>query len=353
MKRLYAEWERQSGIFMAFPHENSDWKEIIQEARECFCNIIATILRFEPVLLCIDIKDDNGFKLISKKFQNDIKSKNLVIVRIRTNDTWARDFMGISVESSKGITMLDFGFNGWGLKFGANFDNKITRKLYKLSKKNDDIKSILDIKKLKTIGLILEGGSIESNGNGVLLTNTQCLLEKNRNPHLSKKQIESKLKKYFRLKQVLWLDSGFLAGDDTDSHIDMLARFIAKDTIAYTKCYDKNDIHYKELNKMEQELKKLKIPNNKPYKLVPLPLPLPIYAESSLDSKRLPASYANFLFVNGALLVPTYSSELDKVALEALQNALPHLEIVGVPCLSLIKWHGSLHCATMQIFKAH
>lgn len=394
--RLKAEWEEQLAILMAFPHQNSDWAEHLDRARACFLDIIEHIVCFESVILCIDRLDENGFEIVKKHFgysqmskdstktQNDKYIKNLFqqsvpytliqnpkskylanlggrgafslhIVRVPTNDTWARDFGAISIElescvnlaqnrageswnkvgeGSGRIRLLDFAFNGWGLKYPAYYDNQITRALFKAEL-------------IEQMDMVLEGGSIDSNGAGVLLTNTQCLLESNRNPHLSKAQIESKLKKYFGLDSVLWLTQGYLAGDDTDSHIDTLARFISKDTIAYVKCEDRDDEHFTSLALMERELQALKQANGEPYKLVALPFTQAIFDE---NKERLPASYANFLFVNGALLVPTYGDKNDEKALKILAQALPSHRAVGIDCRSLILWHGSLHCVTMQLY---
>lgn len=366
---LRAEWERQIAIFMAFPHANSDWVEYINEARACFIRIIEHILCFESVILCVDTDDEEGFRLLCEYFKSQGEPSPLQeyinthinphipkhsiakpylsslaqsspyalhIIRVGTNDTWARDFGGIGISKAGESKMIDFIFNGWGLKYPANKDNQITRNVFKQEH-------------LIQADMVLEGGSIESNGAGVLLTNTQCLLTPNRNPHLTLQDIESKLKAYFGLKQVLWLHHGYLAGDDTDSHIDTLARFISKDSIAYIQCEDRDDEHFIELAKMQEELKALRQPNGKPYNLIALPFTRAIY---DLNKQRLPASYANFLFLNNALLVPTYDDPNDTKALEILKNALPTHKVLGVPCLELILWHGSLHCITMQLYEA-
>ncbi|WP_300743630.1 agmatine deiminase family protein [uncultured Helicobacter sp.] len=370
--RLKAEWEEQVAILMAFPHINSDWALHIDRARECFIRIIEHILCFESVILCIDVRDNEGIELLCDYFKPSSNVKNtessaisayirthirddvpqvsitnpflphfmldshftLHIVRIHSNDTWARDFGGIGIEKAGNGEMLKFMFNGWGLKYPANYDNRIVR-------------DIFTPQYMTQADMVLEGGSIESNGAGVLLTNTQCLLEPNRNPHLAQSDIESKLKAYFGLKQVLWLHNGYLEGDDTDSHIDTLARFITPDTIAYIACADREDSHFEALKCMETELKALKQPNGEPYKLIALPFTQAIYDE---HKQRLPSSYANFLFVNNALLVPTYDDKNDSKALAILSRALPHYKVVGVPCSSLILWHGSLHCVTMQLY---
>ncbi|MCX2716639.1 agmatine deiminase family protein [Helicobacter sp. MIT 21-1697] len=361
--RLKAEWEEQIAILMAFPHKNSDWAAHIEEARECFMCLIEQILSFEAVILCVDTDDEEGIALLSAHFKEHIalaqnkdsqshQQYGLHIVRVPLNDTWARDFGGISVEAEggEGIVLFDFIFNGWGLKYPANYDNHITQNIVQQVHKSilsPLVESIFAPHRIIKADMVLEGGSIESNGAGVLLTNTQCLLESHRNPHLNQQEIESRLKEYFGLDSVLWLTQGYLAGDDTDSHIDTLARFIAPDSIAYIVCEDKEDEHFEALTRMQEELRALRQPSGEPYKLIALPFTQAIYDE---QGQRLPASYANFLFVNGGLLVPTYGDKNDKKALEILSKALPKHRVVGVDCRSLILWHGSLHCVSMQLY---
>lgn len=366
--RLKAEWEKQRAILLSFPHANSDWASHIDEARECFVEIIKAITQFEKVIICLDTQDLQGFEFLQNEFASDFTktaiknphtfcfstlklSQSITIAFVPTNDTWARDFGVITLSSQsqkkppKNI-LLNFCFNGWGLKYSANFDNQINANLKKMKILKDT---------MRTIDFVLEGGSIDTDGAGTLLTTSACLLEPNRNPSLSKSQIQSKLKKTLGISRVLWVDFGYLRGDDTDSHIDMLARFVDGQTIAYVGCDDTNDEHYEELAKMQAQLKSFRQKNGKPYKLIRLPFVSAIYEASddsaSSDKKeRLPASYANFLFVNGGLLVPTYDDKNDKKAIEILSNALPHLRVVGVNARTLIKWHGSLHCITMQLY---
>ena len=195
---------------------------------------------------------------------------------------------------------------------------------------------------------MLEGGSIESDGCGTLLVTSECLLSENRNSTLSKEQIESRLKHDFCVERVLWLDHGYLSGDDTDSHIDTLARLCPNDTITYVRCTDKDDEHFEELNKMEEQLKQFKTSDGNPYRL----LALPMADEIVFDGERLPATYANFLIINKAVLYPTYNQpDNDEKAKEVLQQAFPEYEIVSIDCTPLIKQHGSLHCCTMQFPK--
>lgn len=337
MKRMRAEWEKQRAVLFAFPHQWSDWQPYLSEARENFIAIIKQVLRFESVILIHHPNDLEGKQIIEEEFAEQIKEGRMKVYAIKCNDTWARDFGAINLLEDKKNVLLDFGFNGWGLKFASNWDNQINSALKELGEFSDE---------LRVMDMILEGGSIESDGEGVILTNTQCLLEKNRNPYLNQEQIELKLKEHLGAKKILWLNHGYLAGDDTDSHIDTLARFISPTQIAYVGCDDKSDEHYVELKAMESELKNLRDLNGKPYELIKLPFVRAIFDEG----ERLPATYANFIFVNNALLVPTYGDSNDSLALQTLQDTLPHLEVIGIDCQTLIRQHGSLHCVSMQIY---
>ena len=349
--RLKAEWEQQSAILLAFPHTRSDWASKIDQARQCFLHIIESIIAFERVLVCIDTHDTQGLAVLCQHFGADIPpltpytthalSATITLAFVPTNDTWARDFGVITCEAmdSKQNLLLDFHFNGWGLKYPSNFDNQITKSLHHLG--------ALGSSPLESIPFILEGGSIDTDGLGTILTTTTCLLEPNRNPTYTKAEIQSTLCHTLGATRVLWLENGFLQGDDTDSHIDMLARFIAPDTIAYISCDDESDPHYHALQAMEQEILAFRQADGSPYTLCRLPFVSAIYDESG---ERLPASYANFLFVNGALLVPLYNDPNDTQALQLLQAALPDRAVLGVNARTLIEWHGSLHCVSMQLY---
>ncbi len=328
---LPAEWAVQSAIQFTFPHEDSDWAPIMDEVVPCFARIIETVTRFQKALVvCKNIEQTADILRGAQK-------ENLILVELPTNDTWARDHGGITVFEDGEPVLLDFMFTGWGLKFPADKDNLITENLYK--------KGLFKVKRLEKTGLALEGGGIESDGEGTLLTTAECLLSPNRNPHLTKKQLEKSLKKLFGVKRILWLNHGYLAGDDTDSHIDTLARLCSSNTIAYVKCENKKDEHYKSLKVMEKELKAFKMANGELYNLVALPMADACYDE---EGQRLPATYANFLIINGAVLVPTYNVKQDAEALDILREVFPDREIIGLDCRPLIWQHGSLHCITMQ-----
>lgn len=329
-RRLPAEWERQSAVQLTFPHAGTDWADVLDTVLPCFIQIAVTISRFESVLVVCQKAGE-----LQRLFPSPIP-QNIRFFETSSNDTWARDHGAITVFENGRPVLLDFIFNGWGLKFPSDQDNLITRKLWEAG--------LLRGKRFDT-GMVLEGGAIESDGQGTLLTTAECLLSPNRNPQWSKKQIEQRLKRMFGLKQVLWLHHGYLAGDDTDSHIDTLARLCSPDTIAYVCCDNPDDEHFKALQAMERELQSFRTLSGKPYRLVPLPWPDACFAP---DGHRLPATYANFLIINGALLVPTYQVPQDADALQVFKTLFPDREIIGVDCRPLILQHGSLHCVTMQ-----
>lgn len=332
MTRLCAEWEEQEFVQLVFPHKDTDWKEYLDDAIKTFVIIAKNIQKYQKVLIIA-----NDLTYVKSLFVN---KRNLIFVKLPSDDTWSRDFGGITIEKDKKRYILDFKFNAWGKKFEYDKDNQITKKL--------KLKGLFKNYGDQMVNFVLEGGAIESNGEGVLLTTTQCLMEKNRNPNLTQNQIEKHLIQYFGLKKVLWLDHGYLAGDDTDSHIDTLARFVSNDTIVYQSCDDEEDEHYQELDKMEKQLKSFKNIDGKPFKLVPLPW---IEAKYDVD-ERLPATYANFLIINGAILVPIYNDINDKKALDVIKELFPTKDIVGIDCTTLIRQHGSLHCVTMQYPRA-
>lgn len=329
-RRLPAEWEPQSAVQFTFPHAETDWADILEEVLPCFIEAIEIISRYEKVLVVC--RDQNEVRPLLKNAVQD----NLILVDIPSNDTWARDHGGITVFEDGKSLILDFVFTGWGLKFPAYLDNLITGRL-----QDEGIFKV----PVRHGGLALEGGGIESDGQGTLLTTSECLLSPNRNPHLDQAATEAKLKELFGLQRVLWLHHGYLAGDDTDSHIDTLARFCSVDTIAYVQCKDAHDEHFDALQAMEKELQAFTTLEGKPYQLIPLPMTTACFAE---DGHRLPATYANFLIINQAVLVPTYQVPEDKLALVQIKKAFPNHAVIGINCRALIEQHGSLHCISMQ-----
>lgn len=323
MKRLIAEFEPQTFTQIIFPHKETDWSPYLQDAQRCFCNIINAIIEFQACLVvCADIEEVQSF------FK---PHPNLFFTKFVTDDTWARDCSALSVEENNKVVLYDFVFNAWGDKFGASQDNLLTKHLA----------HCYDAP-LRSLDFVLEGGSIESNAKGLLLSTSKCIYNTNRNPQLNTQQRDQILKDSFGLKEILYLHHGYLAGDDTDAHIDTLARFINHDTICYVQCHDTEDIHYEELHKMEQELKQ--IAQKHQLKLLPLPMCSALFYEQ----ERLPATYANFLFVNGGILLPLYGVKEDEEALSIFQKTFPERKVVGIDCSVLVRQHGSLHCVTMN-----
>ncbi len=330
MIRLPAEWEKQEMVLMAFPHDKSDWNDDLNSAYSIFVKLASAICYNQKLIILVPQKDR---ELVKDMFCYHDK---ISFVSYETNDTWIRDFGAISIYRDGSRVIKDFQFNGWGSKFDYEKDNLATQFLHK-----NWYFGISDIEK---VDFVLEGGSIESDGDGTIMTTTKCLLNPNRN-NKTKEKIEEILRKEVGAKRFLWLSHGYLAGDDTDSHIDMLARFVSRETIVYLKCYDKNDEHFEELNKMEEELKCFTRNNGKKYNLIPLPLPKAIYK----DGKRLPASYANFLITNHTVILPIYQDEKDKEVIKIFKELFPNRDIIPLDSRRLIEQGGSIHCSTMQV----
>jgi agmatine deiminase len=330
--RLPAEWEKQSCVQFTLPHPATDWADMLDTVIPCFVEIIEQVVRFEPVLLVHPEPE-----AIRPHFAH-LPPDRLYFFASPTNDTWARDHGGITVITAAGnAQVLDFMFNGWGLKFAADQDNQLTARLHAAG--------VFGKVERVSPGLVLEGGALETDGQGTLLSTTECLCSPNRNPHLSLADTEAALRHWLGVDRFLWLHHGYLAGDDTDSHIDTLARFCDPTTIAYVRCDDPQDEHFPALQKMEAELQAFRQRNGQPYNLVPLPWPAPCYAA---DGHRLPATYANFLILNEAVLVPTYGVPQDELAVDTLAHCFPAHEVIGINCRALIEQHGSLHCLSMQ-----
>lgn len=336
-KFLPPEWYPQSAVMLTWPHEKTDWQPILQQVEQVFSDITKAISAHETVLIVANDSTQRQH-IISILSNYDVDLTRVRIYEAPSNDTWARDHGPITVLKNSKALLLDFQFNGWGNKFSADLDNRISTQL--------SAARAFGSATMRSIDFVLEGGAIETDGNGTLLTTSNCLLAPTRNPPMSKSQIETVLQAEFGVQQILWLDYGALEGDDTDSHIDTLARFCDANTIVYCHCRDKSDSHYGELQQMQQQLASFSDVNGKAYRLIPLPLPAPKFDS---DGERLPATYANFLIINNAVLVPVYNDPADAEAMAILQACFPQREIVAINCLPLIMQHGSLHCVTMQL----
>ncbi len=332
--RLPAEWECQQAVMIAWPHPDTDWEPRLHEICDTYAEIASAIVARANLLIVTPCPEyiKSGLKAPAG---HDIR-----IVECPTNDTWTRDYGFMTLVSDKDFRCLDFKFDGWGLKFAANLDNMVNSTLMRLGLCPGD-------RYCPELDFVLEGGSIESDGHGTIMTTSECLCSPNRNGTNDKTKLEHELRDRLGAQRVLWIDHGFLRGDDTDSHVDTLARFLPDDTIAVTSCDRPDDEHFEELAKMRRQIESFRTPEGKQYRIVELPIPEAIFDD---DGERLPATYANFLILNGAILLPVYASEkYDRTAISRLKKACPGYEIVTVDCRELIRQHGSLHCATMQI----
>lgn len=334
--KMPAEWHRQSGIQLAWPQAGMDWQPYLEEIRQTYLELIEAITPHEPVLLGTE-----DIKTTRQYLSTHLSEETLRQVKLAEcphNDTWARDFGMITLLNEEGQPLLlDFRFNGWGEKFHAELDN--------LSSERYFAQELLYGHRVDCLDLILEGGSIESDGHGTIFTTAQCLLAPNRNQPLTQNDIERELLYRLGARRIIWLHHGTLIGDDTDGHIDTTVRTAPNDTLLYVKCEDTADPQYEDFLALERELRQLRNLEGKPYRLIPLPMPKEIH----FDGERLPATYANFLVINGAVIVPTYGQpDHDTLAMERVAEAFPGRQIVGVDAQIIVRQHGSIHCLTMQ-----
>lgn len=336
-RRLPAEWEPQCAVMLTWPHVQTDWAENLPAVEQTFLAIAEAVCRRESLIISCQSFDQLE-SIADHLSARDIPPERVRLFCVPSNDSWCRDHGPITVLENGETVLLDFKFNAWGGKFAFEKDDMISRTLDELD--------AFDGAPIRHVEFILEGGSIESDGQGTLLTTSACLLTPTRNPGVTRESVEARLRELLGAERVLWLDHGYLAGDDTDSHIDTLARFCDPGTIAYVQCTDPSDEHFIELQAMEAELQALRQRDGRPYRLAPLPMPTACH---DADGHRLPATYANFLIINDAVLVPTYGVPEDATALNIFRSLFPDRSIEGIDCRCLIEQHGSLHCVTMQL----
>lgn len=341
-RRFPAEWDpTYDGVMISWPHDDTDWAYMLDEIEQNYRELASAILRSGMKLVVVTPEPDHVMEELNA-IAHPLGKKNgddWFIFSVPTNDTWIRDYGFLTALSGEEKLALDFTFNGWGMKFAANLDNQVTRKMA--------CSGFLAAKRENNLDFPLEGGSVESDGKGTVMSTSECLLSANRNDALGKEEIISRLCQSFGASRVLMLNNGYLEGDDTDSHVDTLARMAPDDTIVYVESHNPDDVHTRALDLMKEELKAFRTTDGKPYRLIPVPLPAPIHDE---EGQRLPATYANFLATPTAVLLPVYGQpDNDTEAIEAMRKAFPGREIICVDCRPLIKQHGSLHCATMQI----
>ena len=333
---LPPEWAEQCAIQLTWPHEATDWREYLDDICETYLEMADAITRHERLLVVTPEPEHVRAQLETRLSAGQMS--RVVMHKCDTNDTWARDHGFISLKRGGSVRLLDFRFNGWGDKFPADLDNAINRSLY--------INKVVKGEYVDHNDFVLEGGSIESDGRGTVFTTTNCLLAPNRNQPLTRAEIDARLKEMLGAERVVWIDYGHLDGDDTDGHIDTLVRVAPDDTLLYVGCTDNSDSHYDDLTLMERQLKSLRTADGKPYRLLKLPMPRPVYD----GDDRLPATYANFVIINGAVIYPTYGQpDLDGEAARLIEEAFPGRELVGIDSLTVVRQHGSLHCCTMQL----
>ncbi|HEY6545779.1 MAG TPA: agmatine deiminase family protein [Dokdonella sp.] len=331
---LPAEWEPQAGVLIAWPHRGTDWAARLPRIERAYVGLASAIARFEPLLVCTADAPlrAHAAALLDRA---GVDAARVRYVEVGYDDTWLRDSGPLTLHGPRGFELLDFRFTGWGGKFEGSRDDALITELVR--------QRVFTPAMHRRIDWALEGGAIESDGRGTLLTTWQCLHQ--RHPHATRAEIEALLRDAFGAGRVLWLDSGYLQGDDTDAHIDTLARFAPGDAIVFQACDDPADPHHEELLRMRAEIEALRTLEDRPYALHALPWPGPIMDEG----RRLAASYANYLVVNGAVLMPSYDDPADARAAEVIAAAHPGREVVPVDARELIWQNGSVHCLTMQL----
>ena len=362
---LPAEWHRQACVQLTWPHEDTDWLPYLDDITETFVQIAKAVAHYEPLVIAAKHPD-----AVCAELEESLSAEEMSNVRIYecdNNDTWARDHAFITLIPTVGCNgihvggaavsaapteqtvrdcgknavvscrLLDFRFNGWGDKFAADKDNLINRTLY--------ARGVFGGERVDCDDFVLEGGSIESDGRGTVLTTSVCLMAPNRNQPMTQAEVEQVLKERLCARKIVWFDHGQLIGDDTDGHIDTIVRLCPDNTLLYVGCDDENDPQYADLHALEQQLKVATDADGKPYRLLRLPMPDALYD----DGDRLPATYANFLIINGAVIVPTYAQETnDARALALVAEAFPGYDIIGIDSRTIVRQHGSIHCLTMQ-----
>jgi len=340
--RMPAEWERQESTLIAWPHNKNDWPGRFENIPDVFAQIISQISKVQKVKILIqhNLVKKNIYPLLRKY---KAKLKNIFFITIKTDRVWTRDSGPIYVVNKNKKILLDWKFNAWAKYKNYKYDNAINKKLNKI-KNLELIKPKFKIQK-KFKDIVLEGGSIDVNGKGTIITTKECLLSKvqQRNPGLKKKDIESIFNKYLGAKNTIWLNKG-IAGDDTHGHIDDIARFIDTNKIFLAYEYNKKDKNFKPLDENYKILNISKDQNGKKITIIKLPMPKPIFIEKT----RVPASYLNFYIANKIVLVPVFKDKNDKKVLKIFKRNFRNRKIIPIDCLDLIWGFGAIHCMTQQ-----
>ncbi len=339
--RFPAEWEPQAATWLSWPHNKDTWPGKFEPIPDVFTGIVKTLAQFQHVNINVN-DDDMREDVMTRLTKAGIDRSRLTLYTIPTNDAWCRDHgpaFVVNPKAKEPLAIVDWGYNAWGGKYPPfDLDDVVPVRIA-------EARNLL----LFTPGIVMEGGSIDVNGKGCLLTSKSCLLNPNRNPNLSQPQIENYLINFYGAEKILWIDEG-IAGDDTDGHIDDTARFINPSTIVAVVEDDPADENYKILQDNLTRLNSLRDLDGKPFRVVELPMPAPMFYNNQLQGglQREPASYANFLIANGVVLVPTFRDPKDAIALEILQREFPQRTVIGIDCFDLVWGLGTLHCISQQ-----
>jgi agmatine deiminase len=339
-RRFPAEWEKQQGVLLCFPHNGKDWPGKYEAVQWAFVEFIKKVATYEQVFLVV--ADENQKNKVYEMLETaHIKMSNISFIIHKTNRSWMRDSGPIIVKNGEAREALNFNFNGWAKYKNINLDKYVPSKVGEFL--NIPVTQVMYNGK----PVIVEGGEIDVNGRGTLLTSEECLMHPSiqvRNPNFTKEDYEAVFKEYLGVTNVIWLGDG-IEGDDTHGHIDDLCRFVNEDTIVTIVELDPTDSNYKPLQDNLKRLQNAKLENGKAPVIVSLPMPKRI----DFEGLRLPASYANFLILNNCVLVPTFNDANDRIALNILVECFPDREIIGISAVDFIWGFGTLHCLSQQI----
>lgn len=340
--RMPAEWAPHQATYLVWPHNLETWPGKFEPIPHAFAKIAAAIASFEPLRLIVnDAAEIEAVRTMIREAArgDDAVMRRVEIFQLETNDSWIRDHGPIFVNKTDSALAgpaqiaLDWKFNSWGEKYGRyDLDDVVPRRL--------GARFGFEVAEP---GIVLEGGSIDPNGAGSLLTTESCLLNRNRNPHLSRAEVEDYLRTYLGVTNVLWLGDG-IVGDDTDGHIDDLARFVARDTVVTVVEDDPADANYKILRDNLARLTAMRDERGATLRIERLPMPPPIV----YDGTRLPASYANFYIANGGVVMPTFDCPADAIAAATFARLFPGRRVIGIPSVDLVWGLGAIHCLTQQ-----
>jgi len=330
-----AEWHRHRATWLSWPHKEASWPGKLESVYQPYSQFIKAISAGE--LVCINVVDEQLQAQATKHLADaGVDLKKIVFYQHPTNDAWCRDhgpaFL-INPHAEIPKIIVDWGYNAWGNKYPPYEQDDIIPTL---------VGKALDIPVVHP-GMVMEGGSVDFNGMGTVLTTTSCLLNPNRNPHLNQQQIEEYLYRFYGAEQILWLGDGII-GDDTDGHIDDITRFVNDSAVVTVVEEDKHDANYEPLQANLKLLKKMRLLNGKQLNIIELPMPSAVIHED----QRLPASYANFYISNATVVVPTYRDKNDQKALDILTACFPHHQVIGIDSTDVIWGLGSWHCLSQQ-----